>query len=145
MPQGLFLNRWGIRAGQDNGAVLPLDKMNHLYYNTSTFKKGEKMKTEVPTKTIHIALTMTINESKSWAWDDPKVEDRMDFDIPVEMFEPKRLVTLVENKISGMLKEFPAALMEYAKAKAKAEAEKLAKEAKAEAEKLAKEAEVPAQ
>lgn len=70
-------------------------------------------------KYIHINIQISLNED-SWSYSDPHVSERIDFTIPEYMFDCKRLADHITQKIDGMKKEFPNAVIEYEKEKEKA-------------------------
>lgn len=76
-------------------------------------------------KTLHISITITLNES-TYNWDDPQVNTRISFPIPLVMFEPKRLVDIISQHVKDVEAAFPDAVIEYTRQKA--EEERVAKE-----------------
>jgi hypothetical protein len=79
-------------------------------------------------KNLHFILQLTLNED-GWAYAEPKTDARIDFDIPLEMFEPKKLTELVEKRIKDLQAEFPEAIVKYTQRKAEEAREKAEQEA----------------
>jgi regulator of protease activity HflC (stomatin/prohibitin superfamily) len=83
-------------------------------------------------RTVHFSINLTVNEDSSWNWGSPKVQETLQFSVPVEMLEAKNLSAMIVRAIEEMEKRFPDAVLEYEAEKAAEEAEK--EKAKVEAE-----------
>jgi len=76
---------------------------------------------------IHVQINMQYNEN-TYGWSDPKTRKDIDFSIPCDLLEPKRVTDVIALAIKEMEAEFPLAVAKY-------EAEQAEKLAKEEAEK----------
>lgn len=81
-------------------------------------------------KYIHINVGLELNEN-TWSWSNPRVNESINFSIPVEMLEPKRLTDMILSAMKEMERKFPDAVLEYEKEQAEKEAEKATAEVKA--------------
>lgn len=76
--------------------------------------------------TAHINLNVRINES-DYRWNDPNVEEYIDFSIPLELLDSTKLSKMIENKIKELVVAYRVAADE-AQQKAEEEAKQKAKE-----------------
>jgi len=77
-------------------------------------------RTELPT--LHFNIGIRLNED-SWSWNEPNTNVDMNFDIPLALFDPKTFATMIADKVKGLEKAFPEAVLEHERREAEKELE----------------------
>ena len=78
-------------------------------------------------KSVHVNLTVYLNEDTGWYYSSPRVEEQLFFSIPLALYDSKLLAKLLDVKIQEMTEKYPEAveahrLEQEAKERAEAEA-----------------------
>ena len=67
--------------------------------------------------TLHVQITLTMN-ANSYNWSDPRVEKRINFEMPVDLFHSGTFTKLFDKALEELKSEFPARVAEFEKEQA---------------------------
>lgn len=59
-----------------------------------------------PTTTLHVEVSITVNGNSTWAYEDPRVEKRVSFSVPLELFHSPAFTKMVDKRIEELAKEY---------------------------------------
>lgn len=62
---------------------------------------------------LHINVQMSLNENDSYSWSDPRVEERIAFEIPLDVFHSATFLKAFDKKLGEMEKALPAVIKKF--------------------------------